>query len=33
VGLIADGKAHRLYSHYGFEPTAPEPIGMAFTID
>ncbi len=29
VSLIADGEAHRLYSQFGFTPTAPESIGMA----
>jgi GNAT superfamily N-acetyltransferase len=29
VSLIADGEAHRLYSQFGFEPTAPHSIGMA----
>jgi GNAT superfamily N-acetyltransferase len=29
VSLIADGEAHRLYSQFGFEPTAPDSIGMA----
>jgi GNAT superfamily N-acetyltransferase len=29
VSLIADGDAHRLYSQFGFEPTAPHSIGMA----
>lgn len=28
VSLLADGEAHRLYRQYGFEPTAPESIGM-----
>jgi len=32
VSLIADGEAHRLYSRYGFEPTAPESIGMALRL-
>ena len=32
VSLIADGEAHRLYAQFGFEPTAPASIGMAFTI-
>jgi ribosomal protein S18 acetylase RimI-like enzyme len=32
VSLIADGEAHRLYSLYGFEPTAPKSIGMSFSI-
>jgi GNAT superfamily N-acetyltransferase len=30
VSLIADGKAHRLYALYGFQPTAPASIGMAW---
>ena len=29
VSLMADGEAHRLYSQFGFEPTAPHSIGMA----
>jgi ribosomal protein S18 acetylase RimI-like enzyme len=33
VSLIADGEAHRLYAQYGFEPTAPASIGMAYEID
>ena len=28
VSLLADGEAHRLYRNYGFEPTAPDSIGM-----
>lgn len=32
VSLMADGQAHRLYSQFGFEPTAPRSIGMAFVI-
>lgn len=32
VSLIADGEAHRLYAQYGFEPTAPRSIGMAFVV-
>lgn len=32
VSLIADGPAKDLYAQYGFEPTAPESIGMAFKI-
>jgi ribosomal protein S18 acetylase RimI-like enzyme len=32
VSLIADGEAHRLYSQFGFEPTAPYSIGMARSI-
>jgi ribosomal protein S18 acetylase RimI-like enzyme len=32
VSLIADGEAHRLYSQYGFELTAPRSVGMAFVI-
>ena len=32
VSLIADGDAHRLYSQFGFEPTAPHSIGMAHFI-
>jgi len=31
VSLIADGKAKELYAYFGFEPTAPESIGMART--
>lgn len=30
VSLIADGEAHRLYSHFGFAMTAPRSVGMAF---
>ena len=33
ITLIADGEAHRLYSLYGFEPTAPKSIGMSFSIE
>lgn len=32
VSLIADGEAHRLYAQFGFQPTAPLSIGMAFSI-
>ena len=32
VSLIADGEANRLYSQFGFEPTAPRSIGMAMLI-
>lgn len=32
VSLIADGLAHHLYAQFGFKPTAPDSIGMAFTI-
>ncbi len=32
VSLIADGPAKDLYAQYGFEPTAPASIGMAFKI-
>lgn len=32
VSLIADGEANRLYAQYGFEPTAPKSIGMAFLV-
>lgn len=32
VSLMADGEAHRLYSQFGFKPTAPRSIGMAFVI-
>ena len=32
VSLIADGPAHRLYSQFGFEPTAPASIGMAMLV-
>jgi len=28
ISLIADGEAHRLYSLFGFKPTAPLSIGM-----
>jgi GNAT superfamily N-acetyltransferase len=30
VSLIADGEAHKLYARFGFVPTAPASIGMAF---
>jgi GNAT superfamily N-acetyltransferase len=30
VSLIADGEAHKLYARFGFVPTAPVSIGMAF---
>ena len=30
VSLIADGQAHQLYAQYGFAPTAPASIGMAW---
>jgi ribosomal protein S18 acetylase RimI-like enzyme len=33
VSLIADGDAQHLYAKFGFEPTAPASIGMAFFID
>ena len=32
VSLIADGPAKDLYAQYGFKPTAPASIGMAFRI-
>ena len=32
VSLIADGEAQRLYSQFGFEPTAPASVGMALSI-
>lgn len=32
VSLIADGEAWRLYAQYGFKPTAPASIGMAFSV-
>lgn len=32
VSLIADGEANRLYAQFGFEPTAPRSIGMAFVV-
>jgi hypothetical protein len=32
VSLIADGDAWHLYAQFGFEPTAPASIGMAFSI-
>jgi ribosomal protein S18 acetylase RimI-like enzyme len=32
VSLIADGDAWHLYAQFGFEPTAPASIGMAFTV-
>lgn len=30
VSLLADGEAHRLYAQFGFKPTAPHAIGMAW---
>lgn len=30
VSLLADGEAHRLYAQFGFEPTSPHAIGMAW---
>ncbi|MBK1969467.1 MULTISPECIES: GNAT family N-acetyltransferase [Brevundimonas] len=32
ISLIADGEAHRLYAQYGFQPTAPNSIGMALFL-
>jgi GNAT superfamily N-acetyltransferase len=32
VSLIADGPAKDLYAQFGFKPTAPASIGMAFKI-
>lgn len=32
VSLIADGPAQHLYSQFGFKPTAPDSVGMAFSI-
>ena len=32
VSLIADGDARHLYAQFGFEPTAPASIGMAFSV-
>src|SRR5688572_9749608 len=32
VSFIADGPAKDLYAQYGFKPTMPESIGMAFKI-
>ena len=32
VSLIADGPAKDLYAQYGFKPTMPESIGMAFKV-
>ena len=32
VSLIADGPAQHLCSQFGFKPTAPDSIGMAFSI-
>ena len=32
VSLIADGEAHRLYSQFGFAPTAPASIGMELHV-
>ncbi len=30
VSLIADGRAQELYAGFGFEPTAPAGVGMAY---
>lgn len=30
VSLIADGQAQHLYAQFGFEPTAPRSVGMAY---
>ncbi|EIM02144.1 AttT protein [Rhodanobacter thiooxydans] len=30
VSLIADGRAQELYARFGFEPTAPAGVGMAY---
>jgi hypothetical protein len=30
VSLIADGKANELYAQFGFAPTAPASVGMAY---
>lgn len=32
VSLIADTPADRLYAQFGFQPTAPRSIGMAFRV-
>ena len=32
VSLLADGAAHRLYAQFGFAPTAPASVGMAFSV-
>ncbi len=32
ISLLADGEAHRLYAQFGFQPTAPDCIGMALPI-
>jgi GNAT superfamily N-acetyltransferase len=32
ISLLADGEAHRLYAQFGFKPTAPAAVGMAFSI-
>jgi GNAT superfamily N-acetyltransferase len=32
VSLIANGDAWHLYAQFGFEPTAPASIGMAFIV-
>jgi ribosomal protein S18 acetylase RimI-like enzyme len=32
VSLLADGPAQYLYAQFGFKPTAPDSIGMAFKI-
>lgn len=30
ISLMADGEAHHLYAQFGFTPTAPASIGMAY---
>ena len=32
VSLIADGDAQYLYARFGFKPTAPDSIGMAYMV-
>ena len=32
VSLIADTPADRLYAQFGFQPTAPRSVGMAFRV-
>jgi ribosomal protein S18 acetylase RimI-like enzyme len=33
VSLMADGNAYRLYAQFGFEPVAPQSLGMAVWIN
>jgi ribosomal protein S18 acetylase RimI-like enzyme len=32
ISLMADGEAQHLYAQFGFKPTAPAAVGMAFSI-